>query len=413
MLNQILSHLDEPVELEKLYRSDKAQFSKSFLSVYPQVKGRIAADFWFERLKEESEPIHWGSRKELLWVLTGIFFAGFLAKIPEIFSIDEEFFYPRNISFIIFPIITLFFAWKKKCTPKTNLVLFGLTGLSWVYINALPNTESDTLILACIHLPIVLWGILGAAYSGQNPGNWNNRLNYLRFNGEAAVMAVLLGITGGLLTGITLGLFNLIGVKIEEFYFSYVVTFGLPAIAILAAYLTHSNPELVNKVSPVIAKIFSPLVLIMLIIYLGAILITGKDPYNDREFLLIFNLLLIGVMGLIFFSVAEHSTKEKKGSGLWILFSLSLITVFVNSLALSAIVFRISEWGITPNRLAVLGSNILMLIHLLKVAFILYRSNIKGSVLTEVGKSIVNYLPVYFLWAFIVVFLFPILFGFS
>ena len=413
MLNQILLHLHEPVELEKLYRSDKAQFRKSFLSVYPKVKGKIAADFWFERLKEESEPIHWGSRKELLWVVAGIFFAGFLAKIPEIFSIDEEFFYPRNISFIIFPVITLFFAWKNKCFPKINLILFGLTALSWIYINILPDTESDTLILACIHVPIVLWGILGAAYSGQNPENWNNRLNYLRFNGEAAVMAVLLGIAGGLLTGITLGLFNLIGVKIEEFYFSYVVAFGLPAIAILAAYLTHSNPELVNKVSPVIAKIFSPIVLIMLIIYLGAILITGKDPYNDREFLLIFNLLLVGVMGLIFFSVAEHSSKEKNGSGLWILFSLSLITVLVNSIALSAIVFRISEWGITPNRLAVLGSNILMLIHLLKVAFILYRSNIKGSVLPEVGKSIVNYLPVYFLWAFIVVFLFPILFGFS
>ena len=413
MRNQILSHLHEPVELEKRYRANKAEFSKSFLSVYPQIKGEIAADFWFERLKEDSEPIRWGARKELVWVVAGIFMAGVLAKIPEIFSIDEEFFYPRNFSFIIFPLITLYFVWKNKCSPKTNLVLFGLTGLSWVYINALPNTESDTLILACIHVPLVLWGILGAAYSGQNPENWKNRLNYLRFNGEAAVMAVLLGIAGGLLTGITIGLFNLIGVKIEEFYFSYVVAFGLPAIAILATYLTYSNPQLVNKVSPVIAKIFSPIVLIMLIMYLGAILITGQDPYNDREFLLIFNLLLVGVMGLIFFSVAEQSSKEDNSSGSWILFSLALVTILVNSIALTAIVFRISEWGITPNRLAVLGSNLLMLIHLLKIAFSLYRNTIKGSDLPQVGKSIVNYLPVYFLWAFVVVFLFPILFEFS
>ncbi|WP_439882026.1 hypothetical protein ACSX1A_02465 [Pontibacter sp. MBLB2868] len=51
------------------------------------------------------------------------------------------------------------------------------------------------------------------------------------------------------------------------------------------------HPDLVNKVSPVIARIFSPLVLVMLVIYLFAILYSGKNPYSDREFLIIFNLL--------------------------------------------------------------------------------------------------------------------------
>lgn len=413
MNEEIKSHLEDPAYLESLYRKNKSVFKDSFGQIYPNLQGNKLAEFWHERLNYESDTISWGSKKEILWVFLGILIAGQLAKIPEIFSIDEEFFYPRNISFIILPLITAFFAWKNQLSLNTKAILAGITGLSLVYINSLPGKETDTLILACIHLPLILWGLLGAAYSGPDLLNSQKRLSYLRFNGEAAVMSVLLGIAGVLMTGITVGLFELIGVKIEEFYFNYVVAFGLPAVAILGTYLTHTNPQLVNKVSPVIAKIFSPLVLVMLVIYLVAIAVTGKDPYNDREFLLLFNLLLVGVMALIFFSVAESSTKESNSSGVWILLLLSIVTVVVNCVAFSAIIFRISEWGITPNRLAVLGSNILILVHLLMVTGKLYKTVTKQSALAEVGRSIVRYIPVYFVWAILVVFIFPLAFGFK
>jgi hypothetical protein len=181
----------------------------------------------------------------------------------------------------------------------------------------------------------------------------------------------------------------------------------------VATHLTQTNPQLVNKVSPVIAKIFSPLVLVMLVVYLGAIIFSGKDPYNDREFLLLFNLLLIGVMALIFFSVAESSANKNATSGTWVLLLLAVVTVVVNGIALSAITFRISEGGITPNRLAVLGGNVLILIHLLIVTVMLYKTVTRKAAITEVGRSIVLYLPVYFIWTVVVVFLFPVLFGFK
>lgn len=413
MHNEILSSLDQPGQLEKLYRSNKTEFKQAFLRVYPEIKDKDLAEFWNERLKDETDTISWGSKKEHLWVILAILIAGFLAKIPEILSIDEEFFYPRNISFIILPLITAFFAWKNQLSLNTKAIIAGITGLSLAYINSLPEKDTDTLILVCIHLPLILWGMLGFAYSGPELLNWEKRLSYLRFNGEAAVMSVLIGISGILLSAVTINLFSLIGVQIEDFWAHYVAAFGLPAVPILGVYLTHTNPQLVNKVSPVIAKIFSPLVLVMLVIYLVAIAVTGKDPYNDREFLLLFNLLLAGVMALIFFSVAESSTKEATSSGVWILLLLSIVTVIVNGIALSAILFRISEWGITPNRLAVLGSNVLILVHLLVVTGKLYKTVTKKAALTEVGRSIVMYIPVYFIWAFVVVFIFPLVFGFK
>src|SRR5690606_21396143 len=99
--------------------------------------------------------------------------------------IDEEFFYPRNISFILLPLLTAFFAWKNKLPQNTKAILIGITGILLVYINSLPGKDYDTLFLACIHLPLICWGLLGVAYSGPELKNWKKRLGFLRFNGEA------------------------------------------------------------------------------------------------------------------------------------------------------------------------------------------------------------------------------------
>lgn len=414
MRDEILSNLDKPGQLEKLYRANKAEFKKDFSELYPKLSGNAVANFWYERLNFESEGISWGSKKELIFVVIASIIAGLLAKIPAIFSLDEEFFYSRNISFIILPALTAYFAWKNKIPPVKIALLIGILVVCVAYINLLPKSaDSDTLILACIHLPFILWVLLGVSFAGNELGNYRTRLDFLRFNGDTAVMTALLGIAGGLITAITIGLFSLIGFEIEEFYFQYIVVFGLPAVPLVATYLTQTNPQLVNKVSPIIAKLFSPVVLVMLVVYLGAIIFSGKDPYNDREFLLMFNLLLIGVLGLISFSVAESSVKENYTSGIWILLLLATVTIIVNGIALSAILFRISEWGITPNRLAVLGSNILILVHLLMVTWKLYGTVKKKSALSGVGRWIVKYIPIYFIWAVVVVFIFPLVFDFK
>jgi hypothetical protein len=328
--------------------------------------------------------------------------------------LDEDFFYPRNLGFIVFPALSAYFAWKNKLSTGKIIFIVGLILAGVLFINALPNVkESDTLVLSCIHLMLFLWAILGFAFVGEKGNIGESRLGYLRYNGDLIVMTTLIVIAGGIMTAVTIGLFKLIGLQIEEFYFQYFGIFGLSAAPILGTYLTQTNPQLVGKVSPVIARIFSPLVLVMLVIYLVAIVYSGKDPYNDREFLLIFNALLVGVMAIIFFSVAETSKSPKSRAEIWVLFLLSAITIIVNSIAISAILFRISEWGITPNRAAVLGSNALILINLLLVTGQLFKVVSKKGDITGVGRVIAFYLPIYVIWTIVVTFLFPLLFGFK
>lgn len=115
-------------------------------------------------------------------------------------------------------------------------------------------------------------------------------------------------------------------------------------------------------------------------------------------------------MALIFFSVAESSQKEKSKYEIWLLFLLSLLSIIISIIALSAILFRINEWGFTPNRTAVLGTNILILFHMIFVNVKLYNVLRNKSESLEIKNVIARYLPVYFIWTIIVVYVFPIMF---
>lgn len=414
MKNEILNHLNEPAQLEKMYQANKLSFKREFNQLYAEVKGNPLADFWNERLNYKSEEINWGTGRELTFIIIASILAGLIAKLPVFLSLSEETFYQRNIGFIIFPVLSAYFAWKNKLSTGKIAFIATTTLIGIIFINSFPVAKkSDTLILSCIHLLLFLWSILGFAFVGEKRNNDEKRLSYLSYNGDLVVMTTLILIAGALMTAITNGLFSLIGINIEKFYFDYVGIFGLAAAPIVGTYLTQTNPQLVGKVSPVIAKLFSPLVLVMLVIYLIAMVYSGKDPYNDREFLMIFNALLIGVMAIIFFSVAETSKMAKSSTEIWILLLLSIVTIVVNGIALSAILFRISEWGITPNRTAVLGGNILILINLLLITRQLFRVLSKKAEISVVGKTIAFYLPVYFLWTIIVTFIFPFIFGYK
>lgn len=414
MKAEIINNLDNPRQLEKMYRNNKMTFKRAFNLVYADIQEKPIAQIWNERLNYETEEISWGIRNELTFILVISILAGLIAKIPEFTTIKADYFYPRNLAFIVFPFLTAYFAWRQKIQLKKIAGISSAILLAVIYINFLPNNaKSDTLILACIHLPLFLWAVLGYTFVGGRFKYDYKRLDFLRYNGDLAVMTAIILIAGAIMTGITLGLFSLIKLDIHEFYFNNIVIWGLAASPIVGTFLVQTNPQLVNKVSPVIAKVFTPLILVTLVIYLIAVIQTGKDPYNDREFLLIFNLLLIGVMAIILFSIAETSKNSNGNFGTILLLCLSIITILVNGIVLSAILFRISEWGITPNRLAVLGGNLLILTNLLLVTYRLFKMTKDSNEIENVEKNLANFLPIYSIWTAIVVFVFPVLFNFK
>ncbi len=201
MKEQIKSNLDNPNQLEKLYRENKTAFKKEFNNLYPDIKENTTAQIWNERLNFESEEISWGTKNELVFVIIASFIAGFIAKLPQFFGFADEFFYPRNIAFVVFPLLAAYFAWKQNVSTKKIVIASIAILISVLFINFLPdNNQSDTLILACIHLPLFLWAVLGFTYLGKDIKNNQRRLDFLRYNGDLVVMTTIILIAGGLFT---------------------------------------------------------------------------------------------------------------------------------------------------------------------------------------------------------------------
>lgn len=351
-------------------------------------------------------------KKDLILLTALIAIAGSITQIPFIFDIEPDTFYVKSISFIVFPFLSVFFL-QKQNAPLSSYILPSLAVLiSAMYVAFLPAFESsDSVTLAILHLPIVFWALLGFEFGGSFFKTSFKTVDYLRYNGDLVVMCAILFLSGLLFSAVTLGLFSLLDLNIEVFYIEHIAPWGLAAIPIVGTALIQQNPELIGKVSPIIARIFTPIVFVMLLMFSVALLFSSKNLYLDREFLMIFNLLLIGVMAIILFSLTEIQDKTSSKFHLYILTSLSILTLLINLFGLSAILYRIVEFGITPNRLAVSVANALILIHLFTVTLkLIHRVNGQASVI-EMEDTIAKFIPIYGIWALLVVFGFPLIFG--
>ena len=413
MENEIKINLSHPRQLEQLYRGNKVAFVHAFNALYPTLKGQPTADAWHERLNYAQDDLTWGNKNEIIFIVIAAILSGLIAKMPGFLGIEYDTYLSKNIGFVVFPMLSMYFAWKHGIAAKHYILPALIFFSAALYINLLPNNDkSATIILAAIHLPIFLWTILGYAFIGGDLKDNQKKIGFLKFNGNFVVMTALIFFSGMLFTGITIALFGLLGINIEQFYFEQIAVWGLGAIPMLSTYLVQNNPQLVNKISPTIARIFTPLVLITLFVFLCTLMYTGKNIYNDRNFLLLFNAVLIAVMAIILFSstATVNNTKSKIHS--MMLFALSLLTIIANAIALSAIAFRLSEFGVSPNRIAVLGANLLMFIHLLFVSFALIK-NSKGKAGVDVIEAeIALFIPAYAVWAAFITFVMPFLFKF-
>jgi hypothetical protein len=411
----ITQHLSDPIALEKLYRENGNSFEAAFAEAYPSIQDHPVAQAWHARLHfGKSANDHTTSKSDLWFVIISSIIAGILAKLPGWIGMIEEYYYACNFSFIAFPLIAAYFTWKNKTGINRWWIMVVAMLISCIYINIIPmDDKSDTFVLACIHLPLFTWALVGFSFGGHDIKNKSSRVEFLRFNGDMLVMNIIILIAGALLTGLTLGLFSLIKVDITSFYIQYIVIWGIAASPIVSSYLVKTNPSLVNKVSPIIARIFSPLALITLVIYLAVVISTGQDPYTDRDFLILFNLLLIAVMALILFATAESTSRQTNAFNNWTLTLLAAVTIIINGIALSAILFRINEWGITPNRLAVLVGNLLILSNLVWIFKNMVGQFRGNSDSMQIENSIATFLPIYTVWTAVVVFVFPLIFGFN
>lgn len=352
--------------------------------------------------------ISWGSKQEILVVIGIAILTGFLLKIPSIFGLDEDDYFARNISFIGIPALLGYSLYTSKKSLKQYWhILVTAIGLV-CYLHLIPiDLENPVFILVYLHAPVVLWFLFGKAYLDSEWKSPENRINFIRFNGEVAIMGGLLLVSGLLFSGLTITLFELIDMRIEDVYFEYFGIWGIGAIPVLSLYLVHNNKHLVQNISPVIAKLFTLPAFVLLLIFSVMLSQSQKTIFDDREFLLVFNLILLAVMALILFSFKnDHNSTFQH----YLLFGLTTITIIDNIVALFAIGYRLFEFGLSPNRLALFGLNLLMLGHIFIIGYHIFQVIRGRETIRSVFTAMGGYLPIYLLWVIFVIVGFPLIF---
>jgi hypothetical protein len=294
--------------------------------------------------------------------------------------------------------------------------LAALFALAAIVVNAFPFSPSpgaDTEILTAIHLPIALWLGVGVAYVGGRWRGSDRRMDFVRFTGELFIYYVLIALGGGVLIGLTFGLFQAIGIDPEPQVQDWIVPCGAAGAALVATWLVEAKQSVIENMAPVLTRIFAPLFSLLLLAFIVTMVWTGRGIDVEREVLILFDLLLVVVFGLLLYSISARDALAPPGLVDWIHLTLVGTALVVDVLALWAIGTRISEFGFTPNRVAALGENVVLLANLGGSA-VLYARFLRGGIaFSRLCDWQTAYLYVLAAWAAVVAFLFPPLFGFA
>jgi hypothetical protein len=323
-------------------------------------------------------------------------------------------FYLRNASLLALPFLAAFLAWKRNLPLRVVAWLAVPFITAAVLVNVFPfERGGDTELLVAIHLPILLWLVAGVAYLG---GAWRRdapRMDFVRFTGEWFIYYTLIAFGGAVLCALTVGVFEAIDIDMAPFITSWVLPCGAVGAVVVVAWLVEAKQSVIENMAPVLTTVFTPLFAVMLVAAIFGMTLTGNFVDADRDVLILFDVLLVVVLGLVLYSISARDSAARPTLMDGVQLVLVVSALVIDVLALAAILSRINEFGFTPNRIAGLGLNVVLLVNLAWSAWLLTTFLRGRRPFADIERWQTAYIPVYAVWAAVVVVVFPPLFGFG
>jgi hypothetical protein len=397
---KVLENINNPKTLEDLYQSNKKAFSEIIMNMYDKDSALII-EYWYTRLFYKPLEKNTNVKKYiftailvvLAWIpvrrLFGWPFRGgyehyLIRIIPIIFSITLSLFFlfgsikPKNILLCIVP----------------NIIIFG-------YLLFLPFPNSlgpyQSISNAYFFTFVLLWFFVLFAQSNYNFKNPDYD-TFLVECGEIIVWSTILTIGLSVITMLLVALFNAIKIDADDFIFTNIMSLGFTASPFVSLLIVERNKV---RLSMIIANIFLPLILISLVVFGTISIFTETKPYEDRNIFVTYNVMMVIVIcALVFTSINGINNKIINICT----YILPVVTILFDFVTISAVIYRLNEYGISANKITLLGTNIVMLGHLVFMVYMKIRHK-------KIERNVI-YLPLYFIWAFCVVFIFPFVFKF-
>ncbi|WP_348272963.1 permease prefix domain 1-containing protein [Arthrobacter crystallopoietes] len=351
--------------------------------------------------------------RELAVVLALAVGAGLAVKIGTIWLYDEAVL-ARNLSLLVFPFLGAYFAWKRRLTASVAAMLLIPFAALAVVLNVYPFVSGgSTEVLAILHAPVVLWLLAGVAYVGGRWRSDNRRMDFVRFTGELAIYFTLLALGGAVLVGLTFGALSVVGIDLEPVMEDWIMPFPVPGALVVAAWLVEAKQNVVENIAPVLTRVFTPLTIVMLLTLLAVFTAAGGLVDVDRELLILMDAILVLVLCLLLYAISARDSLAQPGLFDALQLILVIAALAVDAVMLTAMLTRIAEFGFSPNKIAALGLNLLLLVHLLRAAWLTVGFLRGRRPFGALERWQTRYLPVYGAWAAVVILVFPPVFGFA
>jgi hypothetical protein len=344
--------------------------------------------------------------------------AGLAVQLVWLFGISPEsaewgIFMRRNAALMVLPFLVWFLGRRHGFTLRLAAGAATPLAIAAVVVNSYPWSEgSSTELLAVLHLPVVIWFVVGYAHSGGEWRSMDRRMTFVRFSGEWLISYVLIALGGGVLLALTGLILTPVSGEVAERVVEWVVVSGAAGAVIVAAWLVEARKTVVESVAPALTRIFTPLFAVMLFGAALAYVISGPGDGFDRDLLVVFDALLVVILGLVVFGMSASDSMRPPDWFDRIQLVAVLSGLALDLMVLASLVARVADLGFTPNRVAVLGLNLVLLVDLAGAAWLSIRFLRGRQTRGALQHWQMAYLPVIGLWALAVAALLPPLFGF-
>ncbi|WP_347345980.1 permease prefix domain 1-containing protein [Microbacterium sp.] len=356
-------------------------------------------------------------------VLAGL--AALAVKVPALFGIgfaSSGDFYGRNLVLLVLPFLAALFLVRRRAGAGTIAAVAASFVVAALVVNGYPFApEGATLLLTVVHVAVALWLVVGVAYAG---GDWRSgraRMDFIRFTGEWVVYLALIALGGAVLVALTMAVFAAVGVDAGGFVQEWLVPCGLAGAVVVSGWLVEAKQSVIENIAPVLTKVFTPLFTALLVAFIVVGLLQGDliDPdgggvsvFGQRDLLIVFDLVLIVVLGLLLYSLSARDPLAPAGWFERLQLVLVVAALVVDLIVLVAMVGRIGSFGASPNKLASLGLNLILLVNLAGAAWLQVGFLRRRIPFARLEAWQTSYVPVYLGWAVVVAAVLPPTFGF-
>jgi hypothetical protein len=337
-----------------------------------------------------------------------------VARLAAGFPGEEADWLFRNFSLFVLPFLAGYFARRRQVETRGWVLTVAPFVLIALIVNLYPyRSGSATEILVMAHLPVVLWFVVAYPYMGGTISSHERRMDFVRFTGEWAIYYVLIALGGGVLMGLTALILEPIDPDLGERVLEWVLPSGAAGAVIVGAWLVESKQHVVENMAPVLTMLFTPLFAVMLTVAAATYAVSGVASEFDRELLSVFDALMVVVLGLVLYALSAREPSRPAG----LMDRVQLLAVasalVLDVMVLGSMVARIGDLGFTPNRVAALGLNLVLLVNLGGAAWLsaLFLTGRTGFHRIERWQT--AYLPTFALWAATVLVVLPPLFAFG